>query len=869
MCSKKRPNRKVNAILFAAAMGAMALQGPNIAIAAIPALNSRAGATYTIYLDFGGFSFDGNWGNNPQYAPGDTPAYDDNGNSSAIQTIWSVVAQKYSAFNINVTTVDPAVAAGQTANDLARQNYYDSQADLMHTVIGGSGSWLPNAGGVSYLSVTPNVETGTNGLHTNFVFSGLFGAITDIGEAVSHENGHGFGLSHQSDYSGNTLVHEYSSGTNLLAPTMGSSYSKARGLFALGTAHVDDSGPTQQNDAQIIANDPGMGGFVDDAIGHTLASATAISRTGSFAINSTQSVGVIVPANSAAPVPVGSANYTADWWSFDTTGGSMTLNSISGQSTLTAGAADPGATLNTTLDIFDSNGNLVASSATSSLSETISRSLSAGSYYAEVLAAGDATDPSSNNRGFFDMGSYFLSGNIPLSPTDSWNTTSGGNWTDGANWTVTVAPFSAQDVFITNTFSGTQTIVFTSTANRTYNSLTVDATGGGTNVLSMSTNKLTTSAGELFGFNGKGSFNQSGGTNSVSGIGVFLGYNPGSTGTYTLASSATLSVNNSFEYIGYSGSGNFNQTGGANSLTGNMFIGYHAGSTGTYSLTGGVLNASNVYVGGTDVSAGGIGTLTVGGAGQMNTSGTLQIWNKGTVILTGPSTAFTTIGNVQIAAGGLLDVTNTGLTINYGTAASPNAAIQSYIASGYNSGSALWTGKGITSSAAALDPVHHSVAFADGADGVVINLPAGVSSVIPNGGVLPAGTELVTYANAGDANVDGKVDFSDFVILSNHYGGTFTNWDQGNFNYDTTVDFSDFVILSNNFGAGVTGGNGTGATPLELAQYNALAATFGISNSQIAAWDATIASLPEPGIAGLLVIGAPMLLIRRRYIAKT
>ncbi|MDP9175567.1 MAG: PEP-CTERM sorting domain-containing protein [Planctomycetota bacterium] len=128
---------------------------------------------------------------------------------------------------------------------------------------------------------------------------------------------------------------------------------------------------------------------------------------------------------------------------------------------------------------------------------------------------------------------------------------------------------------------------------------------------------------------------------------------------------------------------------------------------------------------------------------------------------------------------------------------------------------------------------------------------------------MPATSEIVTYAFAADANLDGKVDFSDFVILSNHFGGTFTSWDQGNFNYDPTVDFSDFVILSNNFGQGVTG-NGTGASPKELAQYNALAATFGISKSQIAAWDAAIASLPEPGSAGLIAIGAVSLLRRRR-----
>src|SRR5262245_51336098 len=36
------------------------------------ALSSRPGAPYTVYLDFGGFSFSGFWGNNGLYFPGDT-----------------------------------------------------------------------------------------------------------------------------------------------------------------------------------------------------------------------------------------------------------------------------------------------------------------------------------------------------------------------------------------------------------------------------------------------------------------------------------------------------------------------------------------------------------------------------------------------------------------------------------------------------------------------------------------------------------------------------------------------------------------------------------------------------------------------------
>jgi hypothetical protein len=647
-----------------------------------------------------------------------------------------------------------------------------------------------------------------------------------------------------------------------------------------------------------------------------------------------------------------------------------------------------------------------------------------------------------------------------IAGSDSWIGTSDGNWTDGTRWSNTVPPVGGDDVYITNTFSGTQTITYDYGGSPvTYNSVTVDATGGGTNVLLMPSNSLTVNTAEYIGALGVGNLDQTGGTNTctlivgnssgssgsyslsggtletsargpgvagaaigVSGVGSFyqsaglhvigggfvLGAIGGSTGTYTLAGgiiSAGISTdvvgyngvgifnqsdgnltqlfmrigetggtgtytlsggicNTEYEEVGFNGRatfnqnggtnqathlwvgsglgtdtyllsggdltasseevgtfkglGTFNQDGGSNTVTGVLYVGspkngpgnYYLSngtltiqgtasyetvglygqctfaqiggsntmsgsaylaigitnqSSGSYALSGGSLfSGGGIFVGGGTNAAGGIGTLSVGGSGQLVTSGPLQIWRTGSVALGGPSTAFTTIGNLQIAGGGLLDVTNTALTINYGTNSSPNSTIRNYISNGYNAGATLWSGKGITSSVAAVDPAHHSVAFADGADGVVTNLPAGISSAIPNGGVLPAGTELVTYAFAGDANLDGKVDFNDFVAISTHFLQPDINWDHGNFNYDGVVDFNDFVILSTNFGEGVTGGDGVGATPAELAQFNAMATSFGISGSQIKSWDASIANLPEPGSAGLLAIGGLALLKRRR-----
>src|SRR5205807_2244254 len=51
----------------------------------------------------------------------------------------------------------------------------------------------------------------------------------------------------------------------------------------------------------------------------------------------------------------------------------------------------------------------------------------------------------------------------------------------------------------------------------------------------------------------------------------------------------------------------------------------------------------------------------------------------------------------------------------------------------------------------------------------------------------------------GDANIDGKVDFSDLLILAQNFGvpGDFR---QGNFNGDFFVNFADLLILAQNYG---------------------------------------------------------------------
>ncbi len=54
----------------------------------------------------------------------------------------------------------------------------------------------------------------------------------------------------------------------------------------------------------------------------------------------------------------------------------------------------------------------------------------------------------------------------------------------------------------------------------------------------------------------------------------------------------------------------------------------------------------------------------------------------------------------------------------------------------------------------------------------------------------------------GDANYDGKVNFSDYLVLSQNFGKTNAAWEEGDFTKDLVVNFSDYLILSANFGTG-------------------------------------------------------------------
>ena len=339
----------------------------------VPAYNSLPGAHAAVYLDFDG-DFTASWHG---YTPGQTPAYSTDADATSFSTqelsniheIWSRVSEKFSPFNLNVTTVDPGDREDRKT---------------LHVVIGGDGR---NGGGDYWLGFRAGGVAWAGGFYTNasntvFVFPGnlLNGDPKRVGEASSHESGHGFGLAHQSLYGPQgQFIDEYNPGDALRAPVMGRSYDAARGLWWRGPTITVNS---IQDDLLDISS-PFTNGFGHRADDHggSIGGATPLAQNG----NEVSGFGIVEQRTDA------------DYFAFDT---------LAGDVAFLLDVAPFGAMLDASLALYDSTGLLLASAATASLTESLSLTLPGGTYALAVTSAGN----------YGDIGQYFLTGTIVAVP---------------------------------------------------------------------------------------------------------------------------------------------------------------------------------------------------------------------------------------------------------------------------------------------------------------------------------------------------------------------------------------------------------------------------------------------------------------------
>lgn len=341
--------------------------------------------------------------------------------------------------------------------------------------------------------------------------------------------------------------------------------------------------------------------------------------------------------------------------------------------------------------------------------------------------------------------------------------------------------------------------------------------------------------GESIGYFGStGVFNQTGGTHIVKANSLLIGFGQVASGTYNLSGG---SLTTPITQIADGGTALFKQTGGSHT-TGSLILGTSPSAHASYLLSDGVLNAAQSTNNGAISQSGGTASLgPVDGTGTLTvTGGTLaaihlrqaaiSLDGTGQIAITpgGGNAGVSRVGSFSLAPAATtakLDLANNPLIVDY-TTTSPLSSIRSALRS------AFVGGPGITSAAAATDPAH-ALSYAEGAE--VLDL-SGANTATWNGQTVDATTVLVSYALAGDSNLDGKVDFADLVKVAQNYGksdGT-ADWFQGDFNYDGNVGFADLVTLAQHYGTG---------TPAAANFQGDLAAAF--------------ANVPEPSIpVGLL-----------------
>ena len=59
---------------------------------------------------------------------------------------------------------------------------------------------------------------------------------------------------------------------------------------------------------------------------------------------------------------------------------------------------------------------------------------------------------------------------------------------------------------------------------------------------------------------------------------------------------------------------------------------------------------------------------------------------------------------------------------------------------------------------------------------------------------------VIAKTRFGDLDLDGRVDFGDFLTLSANFGTSDVRYSDGDLNGDQRIDFADFLLLSANFG---------------------------------------------------------------------
>jgi autotransporter-associated beta strand protein len=249
-----------------------------------------------------------------------------------------------------------------------------------------------------------------------------------------------------------------------------------------------------------------------------------------------------------------------------------------------------------------------------------------------------------------------------------------------------------------------------------------------------------------------------------------------------------------------------------------------------------VLGGSNTYTGGTQVNS---GTIVFGSSKSLPANTALGVSSGATAMITNGSAGVSTLVASSLNNSGIIDITNNSMIVHNGSI----STLFAEVAQGYNNGA--WNGSAesgaILSSTAAADTTHLTA----------VGIATGLTSF--EGTTVSPTDVLIKFTYYGDANLDGKVDGTDYsridnaVLMNQTSPGSMTGWSNGDFNYDGVIDGSDYTLIDNSY-------NTQGAT---------LASAIAAPTAQIEG-SAQTSAVPEPATLGILGIAGATLLGRRR-----
>lgn len=217
----------------------------------------------------------------------------------------------------------------------------------------------------------------------------------------------------------------------------------------------------------------------------------------------------------------------------------------------------------------------------------------------------------------------------------------------------------------------------------------LDGSGAAVTTLFQTANRMAAD-GERVGFNGRGQYNQIGGSNVVTNL--WLAGNTGSAGTYTL-NGAAASISANFIDVGEAnGAGTFNHNNGTVTTSALYVAGFGTPSRGIYTFANGALSASTLALGvegvGTFVQNGGVASFTHSleinpGSRYTQNAGSMWVGNVainggrfdragGTPMTLTPGKSISISGGGTFTQGGFTMPQGSSMLITAGTYSTPN-----------------------------------------------------------------------------------------------------------------------------------------------------------------------------------------------------